>query len=410
MKQSFSRWMVIGLVIAALLVGVIGGGVLGGVIGYTVAGSNGQSPTAQTASSQQVAQATQTPTPTQPATTPTSPSQSSGATANSVSTQSYDQIVAKVNPAVVTVTNTLQPTSGAFGQSSGGEAIGTGMIIDKQGHIVTNAHVVDGAQSLKVTFSDGKTVPATLAGADAFQDIAVIKVDVAVPATVTFGDSSKLQPGQRVIAIGSALGQFNNTVTDGIVSAINRNLDTSQGYVLPNLVQHDAPINEGNSGGPLINLDGQVVGMNTAKVTNAGVGQVQATGLSFAIESNVVKSEVEQLIANGKIDRPYLGISFQPAQQTLPGFGHNSGGSSGSSAYAVQVMQVQAGSPAAKAGLQVGDIITGVNGTTFDDQKPFLNTMYTFKPGDTVTLQVQSQDGSTRSVKVTLGNTPSGTQ
>lgn len=403
-------WSAVGLIVVALMVGLVAGAVTGGFAGYQYANRNDGTATTQTGA---VAQATQAPTQT-PQTTPSTTSGSATTTdptpsvnQSNASTQSYNEVVAKVNPAIVTVINHLKSSGNAFGQSSGGEAMGTGMIIDKEGHIVTNAHVVDQQQSLEVQFSDGTKVPATLVGADTFQDVAVIKVSGSVPATVTFGDSSKLQPGQRVIAIGSALGEFNNTVTDGIVSATDRSLDTGEGYRLPNLVQHDAPINHGNSGGPLINLDGQVIGMNTAIVTGGGMGQDQAQGLGFAIESNVVKSYAQQLIANGKIDHPYLGISFQPASQLGDLFGSGQSNGSNDNSQGVVIAQILPDSPAAKAGLQEGDIITGVDNTTFDDQHPFLNTMYTYKPGDSVTLKVQGQDGTKRDVKVTLGQQPS---
>lgn len=422
MKRQFSLWSAVGFIVIALMVGLVGGAIMGGAAGYTYARHNNssanttaQSTSTKTASAPSATTST-TPTPTQSTTSSSAGAPTTTATPNvsqsDQSTQSYNDVVAKVNPAVVTVTNHLKASSGTFGQSSGGEAIGTGMIIDNQGHIVTNYHVIDQEQSLQVTFTNGKTVPATLVGGDPYQDVAVIKVNVAVPATITWGDSSKLQPGQRVIAIGSALGQFNNTVTDGIVSAINRSLDTGEGYLLENLVQHDATLNHGNSGGPLINLQGQVVGMNTAIETGDAASGDQAQGLDFSIESNVVKSYAEQIIQTGKIDHPYLGIQFQPANQ---GFGIFGSGSSGSgngdqTDEPVVIEQVVSGSPAAKAGLQQGDVLTGVNNTTFSDQHPFLNVMYSFKPGDTVTLKVQSQDGNMHDVKVTLGHTPSNEQ
>lgn len=429
MKRTVGIWAAVGFIVAALLVGLLGGGIIGAVGGYRYGSDHASSKSTATVASaasqpqtsaQSSATATSTakapatdPTPTAttaPAATSTSTPNSSANTASkapgesSASLQSYDQIVAKVNPAVVTVTNHLKATTDAFGQQqSGGEALGTGMILNKDGYIVTNDHVVTGEASLQVTFSDGKTVPATLVGGDQWQDVAVIKVNTAVPATITWGNSSQLQPGQRVIAIGSALGQFNNTVTDGIVSAINRSLDTGEGYRLENLVQHDATINHGNSGGPLINLQGQVVGMNTALVS--GTQSEPAQGLGFAIESNTVKTYAEQIIAHGSITHPYLGIGFQLASQigqsqTDPTLDNNT-------PQPVAIGQVVPDSPASKAGIQVGDVVTKVNGTALTSANPFINLMYAHKPGDTVTLTIQRQNGPTQEVKVTLGTQPS---
>ncbi|HET9014951.1 MAG TPA: trypsin-like peptidase domain-containing protein [Thermomicrobiaceae bacterium] len=305
---------------------------------------------------------------------------------------SVSAIVGRVDPAIVTIVNT-PPGASPSSQSSQTD-MGTGMILDHQGHIVTNNHVIEGGGSLQVIFSDGHTVAATLVGTDAFQDIAVIKVAGPVPATVNFGDSSQLQPGQRVVAIGSALGEFHNTVTEGVVSASGRSLDTGNGYLLENLVQHSAPINPGNSGGPLIDLSGNVVGMNTA-IVQGGFGQTGADGLSFAIASNTVRSYVGQLIAYGAIARPYVGITFRPIDQG------NTTLSANAQPQPIVVAEVSPGSPATQAGIRVGDQITAVGGTSLDDQHPFLNVLYRYRPGDVVTLRVES-GGSTRDVKVTL--------
>ncbi|HLI51616.1 MAG TPA: PDZ domain-containing protein, partial [Thermomicrobiaceae bacterium] len=190
---------------------------------------------------------------------------------------------------------------------------------------------------------------------------------------------------------------------DGVVSAIDRSLDTGEGYRLENLVQHDATINHGNSGGPLINVQGQVVGMNTALVS--GTASEPAQGLGFAIESNTVKAYAEQIIAHGSITHPYLGIGFQLASQD--GQSQSDPTLDNNSPEPVVVGQVMSDSPASKAGIQVGDVITKVDGTTITSAHPFINLMYVHKPGDTVTLTIQSQSGSSKEVKVTLGNQPS---
>jgi 2-alkenal reductase len=208
--------------------------------------------------------------------------------------------VRAAGPAVVTVVNTMQVTSrGRFGSGTRtAEALGSGVIISDQGYIVTNQHVVDGQTSLEVIFSDGTRVAATLVGEDASSDLAVIKVDVAVPAVATLGDSDTLVAGQPVVAIGTALGDFQNTVTEGIISGLHRQLDDSS-VAVQDMIQTDAAINHGNSGGPLLELEGKVVGINTAVVrTDSAAGDV-AEGLGFAIPVNTVKKVVEQLIASG---------------------------------------------------------------------------------------------------------------
>ena len=210
--------------------------------------------------------------------------------------------VHQAGSAVVTVVNTMQVTTrgrfGSQGQSQTAEALGSGVIIDSQGYIVTNQHVVANQQSLQVIFADGTRVVATLVGEDAYTDIAVLKVNAKVPAVALLGDSDKLELGQPVVAIGTALGDFANTVTVGIVSGLHRQLDDAS-TTIQDLVQTDAAINHGNSGGPLLDLSGNVIGINTAVVRNDGTMGSVAEGLGFAIPSNTVKSVVERL-TNGQ--------------------------------------------------------------------------------------------------------------
>ena len=373
MRRQVGFLPAVGVALTALLFGLLGGILLGAAGGIWYANQGRTAPLFSTGASTQGGQTT-------------------------LST-SINGIVGQVNPAIVTVVNTPSGGSVPIGGQSTQTDMGTGMILDHDGHIVTNNHVIEGAGTLQVIFSDGRKAPATLVGTDQFQDVAVIKVSGSVPATVTFGDSSRLQAGQRVVAIGSALGEFHNTVTEGVVSASGRSLDTGDGYLLENLVQHSAPINPGNSGGPLIDLSGNVVGMNTA-IVQGGFGQPGAEGLSFAIAGNVVRSFADQLIATGTIARPYLGITFRPLGQS------SSALSPDAQPQPVVVAEVSTGSPADRAGLQVGDRITAVNGTSLDDQHPFLNVLYRNKPGDTVTVRVQSGNGGARDVKVTLVDRP----
>lgn len=224
------------------------------------------------------------------------------------------EVVERVSPAVVTVYNLAQDP-GLFGQ--GGQTmpqdVGTGFIIDDDGHIVTNWHVVEGGDAFSVALSDGTQVEAELIGTDPRDDLAVVKIDPSVvPATVPFGDSSQLRPGQEVLAIGSPLGAFTNSVTAGIVSGLGRNQlysnsPTCQSY--SNLIQHDAAINEGNSGGPLFNMQGEVVGVNTLGVPMSSSG-VPVQGLFFAVPSSTVQTAVQQMIETGTVMQPYIGISY----------------------------------------------------------------------------------------------------
>jgi len=278
-------------------------------------------------------------------------------------------------------------------------ASGSGVIISQDGFIVTNNHVVDGAASLAVTFADGSRHDATLVGTDPLVDIAVIRVKDAVPAIAPLGDSDALQPGETVIAIGSPLGDFKNSVTAGVVSALNR---TVPGSGQEGLIQTDAAINHGNSGGPLVNLRGEVVGINTLVVRGGGVSGDQAEGLGFSVPSKTVKQVSDQLIQTGKIEHPYLGITYSmidadiAAQQNLPVQNGALIGASGPNQQAVLP-----GTPAAKAGIKDGDIITAVGGTKLDSNTSLRGALMQHKPGDTITLDVL-RDGKTLSLDVTL--------
>ncbi|HEX8918996.1 MAG TPA: trypsin-like peptidase domain-containing protein, partial [Chloroflexota bacterium] len=283
-------------------------------------------------------------------------------------------------------------------------AMGSGLIVDSEGHIVTNNHVVQNQTSLQVIFSDGKKAPARLVGTDAVSDLAVIKVDAAVPAVAVFGDSDKLELGQPVVAIGSALGNFRNTVTAGVVSGLNRNLDDPSAPALRNLIQTDAAINHGNSGGPLIDLNGRVVGINVAVVrtTTGTLGDV-AEGLGFAIPANSVQTVSAQLIKSGVVSRPFVGISYQlitpqiAAYYDLP---RNDG---------ILVTDVQAGSPAAKAGLTANSIITKFDGVTLNSDTSMLELLMKHKIGDNVSLTyLPSGASAEKTVMVVLAERPNG--
>ncbi len=408
MKKSLSLWL-IAIVFLGVLVGVVGGGLMGGLVGYYVvlnhSAANLPAPVAQLAAAKTNGQA--------PAVTNLTVNEDSAVI----------DTVKKVSPGVVTVINTLSASSGQTGRGAnpfgpnptnpngpnpfnpngptnpGGSASpiaeGSGVIIDQQGHIVTNAHVVDGASQLTVVFADGSKQTAKLVGEDTVSDIAVLQVTGTMPAVVPFGDSSALQPGETVIAIGSPLGTYRGSVTVGVVSGLNRAVDGSS---QENLIQTDAAINHGNSGGPLLNLAGQVVGINTLVVQNTNNGDL-AEGLGFAIPSNTAVSVAQKLIAQGKVVYPFIGISYTQLTPEIA-VAHNLNSQQG-----VLVEQVSAGSPAAKAGLQANDIITAIDNTKIDDTHSLRSILFQYKPGDNVTLTVQ-RGGQTLSVQITLTSRP----
>jgi 2-alkenal reductase len=290
--------------------------------------------------------------------------------------------VRKVGPAVVTVVNQLEGGVAGNSFSLTPTASGSGVIIDSRGYIVTNYHVVENQQSLQVIFSDGNKASAKLVGTDPFTDLAVIKVDVPVPAVARWGDSDALEPGQPVVAIGSALGDFRNTVTAGVVSALGRDLEDANSPALRNLIQTDAAINHGNSGGPLIDLNGQVVGINVAVVRGTGIGGDVAEGLGFAIPGNTAREVSDQIINNGAVRRPYIGISYQnitPQIAAYYGLARDHG---------ILVSEVRPGSPADRAGIKPGSIITRFDGQELDQDTSLLELLMQHQVGDSVQLTV----------------------
>ena len=281
------------VVMFAILLGVVGGGVMGGLTGYYVAQSVHPS-SVQSPANLVAVKSTGAPVPATSATNLTLQENSAVIDA-----------VKQVQPAVVTVINQMQPQQSFRGRTISPTASGSGVIIDATGYIVTNNHVIDSAQSLQVIFADGSKADATLVGTDSILDIAVLKVNGKMPAVAQFGNSGALEPGQVAIAIGSPLGDYRGTVTVGVVSGLNRTVDTETG-----LIQTDAAINNGNSGGPLIDNAGHIIGINTLVVRSSGSGNV-AEGLGFAIPSNLVKDIATQLIATGSVQHPYIGIAYQ---------------------------------------------------------------------------------------------------
>jgi len=303
--------------------------------------------------------------------------------------------VQKVGPAVVTVTGIIPGQMTFFGQSSDETVSGSGVFISDQGYVLTNNHVIEGARNIQIILSGGERYPADLIGMDAYSDIAILKTDSKVPAVATLGNSDLLSPGESVIAIGSPLGEFVNTVTVGVVSATGRSIDTGSGYQIENLIQTDAAINQGNSGGPLVNLAGQVIGINTLIVRGSNSGTV-AEGLGFAIPINTAQAVASQIIQYGHITRPFIGITYQSITPEISMAYHLP------VQWGVYITNVADNSPASKAGLMVGDIITGIDTVTLDENHSYLNILYTYKPGDAVKLAVTRNDENLQII-VTLG-------
>jgi serine protease Do len=305
------------------------------------------------------------------------------------------QSVERVGPAVVTVVGTIPGQISFFGNTGDQMVSGSGVFISQQGYLLTNNHVVEGTQDVSVILSDGTQEKAVVVGTDRYSDIAVLKVDGRVPAVATLGNSDALKPGETVIAIGSPLGNFKNTVTVGVVSATGRSIDTGRGYQVEDLIQTDAAINQGNSGGPLLNLAGEVIGINTLIVRNTGSGAV-AEGLGFAVPMNTASTVAAQIMQKGYFSRPFMGVSFQPitpdvaAAYNLP------------VKWGIYITEVALNSPASNAQIQRGDIIVKLGDIPLDETHAYVNILYTYKPGDQLTV-VLMRDGEEISTQVTLG-------
>ena len=364
---------------ALLLVGVLIGGISGGAVATYLTASGTPVPAPASASPE--------PAPSASSTLPLP-------AAASVAPGSFDQLIVGVVqdllPSVVTVINYLAP-----GQP---QSSGSGFVVDAaRGYVVTNNHVVQNVRdanagaAFDIVFSDNKKVAAKLVGRDPFTDLAVLQVPAQGLKAAVLGNSDDVPVGSAVVAIGSPLGEFQNTVTQGVVSAKGRRVAETRDIFLEDLLQTDAAINEGNSGGPLIWAGThQVVGVNTLVASNA-------TGLGFAISSNTVRQVADELIRNGKIVRGFIGIQYtllsprQAAQLGLPA------GTAG-----IIVSQVVPGSPAQQAGLRPNDIITKVNDQLIDVAHPLQTLLVRFRPGDKVKLTLV-RDGKEQSVDVTLG-------
>lgn len=305
------------------------------------------------------------------------------------------QAVKKVGPAIVGITTRVYDRDIFNRRVEVGKSVGSGVLFDKQGYIVTNNHVVAGGKEVNVSLSNGKTVPGVVVGTDPSTDLAVVKIDGADDLPIAeFGDSSALQVGETAIAIGNPLGlEFQGTVTVGVISALNRSLsDMDQRFPL---IQTDAAINPGNSGGALVTADGKVVGINSAKIAKEGV-----EGMGFAIPINQAKGIIEQLISSGKVTRAYLGV-YAADKDIAMRYGYNwDQGKKG-----VLVMKIASMSPLSLTDIRPGDYIMAIDDKEINSVKEIQAVMDEHKPGDRVNLTYE-HEGKTYRTDILLAAAP----
>ena len=297
----------------------------------------------------------------------------------------------RVGPAVVGITSEVYDRDIFNRNVEVGQNVGSGVIFDKKGYIVTNNHVVGNNRQVNVALSDGQVVTGKVIGTDSVTDLAVVKIPGSDKLPVAeFGNSDSLQPGETAVAIGNPLGlEFRGTVTVGVISALNRTLDDVEQQI--KLIQTDAAINPGNSGGALCTADGKVIGINSAKIAKAGVER-----MGFAIPINQVKVIVSQLISNGHVTRPYLGlygIDKTLAARNGISWDHNGG---------IYVYKIADGSPLDGSDIVRGDYIMQINGKATNSLSELRNVMMNYKPGDKVTITYE-HSGHTRTAVVVLG-------
>jgi len=338
------------------------------------------------------------------------PNSSAPGSSASLPVASYADVVSRVAPAVVTIHSTMrvrQPqqypfmNDPFFQQFFGNrsmqqppierrrEALGSGVIVTQDGYILTNHHVIDGADQIKIDLNDNRTLDAKVIGSDAPSDLAVLKINASGLPVLALGDSDRTRIGDVVLAIGNPLG-IGQTVTMGIISAKGRQTGLSNGS-FEDFLQTDAPINQGNSGGALVSTNSELIGINSQILSPSG-GSI---GLGFAVPSNMARTVMEQLVKTGRVRRGQLGITILK----IPSEGASKLGVT--QGPGVVVYQVQPGSGADRAGLRQGDVITGLNGSTVNDPNSFRNLIAGTSPGTEVTLTVRRQ-GSETQVKVRL--------
>jgi putative serine protease PepD len=368
--RKLSRW-----------IPVIAGAIAGGIIAVIIASNSGSTKSVTTTVIQQGA-----------STTEPAAFAATGATGMSI-----NQIYRTDAPGVVDIKVITQSSGNSlFGGGGKSEDEGSGVVYDTNGDILTDEHVIKGATKVTVAFQDGTTAPAKVLGSDPSTDVGVIKVDV--PSSqlhpIKFADSDSAQVGDPVVAIGSPFSQP-WTVTSGIVSQTGRSITAPNGFTISDSIQTDAAINPGNSGGPLLNANGEVLGLNDqieTDATNSQTGEGQNSGIGFATPANTDVKVAGDIIAGKKVTHAYLGASLA------------SDGSGGTSSGA-EIECVQSDSPASQAGLEVNDLITKVDNTTITSTDQLISVLSGYAPGQTVHLTVR-RSGQTKSIPVKLGNRP----
>jgi S1-C subfamily serine protease len=312
-------------------------------------------------------------------------------------------VASTVSPAVVKIRVTGASDTGNLGVIPP-TGVGSGVIYDSDGWILTNHHVVEGGEKFDVELKDGRVLQGTVYGIDTLTDLAIVKVNATGLPTAAVGQSDALKVGQLVIAIGSPLGTYSNSVTSGIVSAKGRSITTDNGEQLSNLIQTDAAINPGNSGGPLLDAAGNVIGINTAIAQNSN-------GIGFAIPIDIARPIMDQAVAGQPLSRPYMGIRFVSITRQLADAEKlpvNAGALvRGIDPNGDPVSGVEPGKPADVGGVKDGDIVVSIDDKVIDEEHPLDATLAQFSPGDTVDVKVL-RDGQTVTVQVTLGTRPAG--
>lgn len=304
-------------------------------------------------------------------------------------------VAKKAMPSVVGITTESVQKDFFFGTRRA-NGLGTGVVVDRRGYILTNAHVVNNGnvEALNVLFDDGNKKEAKILWSDPSLDLAVIKVDGVNVVPADLGDSDKLEVGEVAVAIGNPLGmQFERTVTSGIISGLNRSIALNVNESIEGLIQTDASINPGNSGGPLLNAKGEVIGINTAKIQSG-------EGLGFAVPINIAKPIVDQFIEKGEFQKVYMGIKGVDVALFEKSLGTDLSTDKG-----IYVVEVTSQSPAAKADLRTGDIIIGLEEKEIDTMSQLVRQLYRYRPGDTVDLKV-IRNGSEKELKVKLETMP----
>jgi putative serine protease PepD len=296
----------------------------------------------------------------------------------------YEQSSAGIVEITVTTAAQATPFGGGGGTS---QAQGSGFVYDGEGHVITNQHVVDAAESVSVTFSNGKSYDATVVGSDPSTDVAVLQVDAPASALhpLDLGDSDAVEVGDGVVAIGSPFG-LEQTVTTGIVSALHRQITSPNNFAIDDAIQTDAAINHGNSGGPLLDLEGRVIGVNSQIESESG----GSDGVGFAVPSNTVQKIANALVAGGSVQHAYLGVSTEDA-------------SDGTGA---SIAEVRAGTPAAAAGLENGDVVIAIDGGAIASSDELRRAIDAHEPGDTIALRIR-RDGELQTVRAELASRPS---